>query len=114
MAYFGFHGFQSFCEGEVTPQQAHKIGVQLAKELWGDRFQVVVTTHLNTNHLHNHFVLNSVSFKDGLKYYNNRETYALMRQTSDNICRENRLKVLQEKVCGKYNIDYKTNWFSII
>lgn len=52
----GYHAFQSFCEGEVTPQQAHKIGVQLAQELWGDRFQVVVTTHLNTNHLHNHFV----------------------------------------------------------
>lgn len=102
----GYHAFQSFCEGEVTPEQAHKIGVQLAEELWGDRFQVVITTHLNTNHIHNHFVLNSVSFVDGLKYYNNRETYALMRQTSDNICRENNLSVLKEKPCGKFKIDY--------
>lgn len=102
----GYHAFQSFCEGEVTPQQAHKIGVQLAQELWGDRFQVVVTTHLNTNHLHNHFVLNSVSFVDGKKYYDNHETYALMRQTSDNICREYGLNVLKEKPCGKYKIDY--------
>ena len=58
----GYHAFQSFCEGEVTPEVAHKIGIKLAEELWGDRFQVVVTTHLNTNHIHNHFVLNSVSF----------------------------------------------------
>lgn len=102
----GYHALQSFNEGEVTPEQAHKIGVQLAEELWGDRFQVVVTTHLNTKHLHNHYVINSVSFKDGMKYYNNRETYALMRQTSDAICRENGLKVLKEKPCGRYNIDY--------
>lgn len=106
MAYFGFHALQSFCEGEVTPEQAHKIGVQLAEELWGDRFQVVVTTHLNTKHLHNHFVLNSVSFVDGKKYYDNNETYGLMRTTSDNLCREYGLKVLKEKPCGKYKIDY--------
>ena len=102
----GYHAFQSFKEGEVTSDQAHKIGVQLAEELWGDRFQVVITTHLNTNHIHNHFVLNSVSFTDGKKFYNNRETYALMRQTSDNICRENRLSVIEEKPCGKFQIDY--------
>lgn len=102
----GYHAFQSFCEGEVTPEQAHKIGVKLAQELWGDRFQIVVTTHLNTNHIHNHFVLNSVSFVDGKKYYDNFETYALMRQTSDNLCREYGLNVIEEKPCGKYKIDY--------
>lgn len=102
----GYHAFQSFCEGEVTPEIAHKIGVKLAEELWGDRFQVVVTTHLNTNHIHNHFLLNSVSFVDGLKYYNKLETYALMRQTSDNLCREYGLSVLKEKPTGKYNVDY--------
>ena len=102
----GYHAFQSFCEGEVTPELAHKIGVKLAEELWGDRFQVIVTTHLNTNHIHNHFLLNSVSFVDGLKYYNKLETYALMRQTSDNLCREYGLSVLKEKPTGKYNVDY--------
>ena len=56
----GFHAFQSFKEGEVTPEQAHAIGVKLAEEMWGDRFEVVVSTHLNTNHYHNHFVINSV------------------------------------------------------
>lgn len=60
-----FHGYQSFCEGEVTAEVAHEIGVRLAEEMWGDRFQVVVSTHLNTNHIHNHFVVNSVSFKEG-------------------------------------------------
>ena len=60
-----FHGYQSFKEDEVSPELAHKIGIELANEMWGDKFQVIVTTHLNTNHIHNHFVVNSVSFIDG-------------------------------------------------
>ena len=48
-----YHAYQSFAPGEVTPVQAHQIGVQLANELWGDRFQVVVATHLDRGHLHN-------------------------------------------------------------
>jgi len=102
----GFHAFQSFAEGEVTPEVAHEIGVKLAEELWGDRFEVIVSTHINTKHIHNHFCLNSVSFKDGKKYYSNRHTYALLRQTSDRLCEEYNLSVLKEKKCGKYNIDY--------
>ena len=94
-----FHGEQSFKEGEVTPELAHEIGVRLAEEMWGDRFQVVVTTHLNTKHIHNHFVLNSVSFKDGKKYYSNRENTALLRKTSDELCEEYGLSVLKEKTC---------------
>ena len=47
-----FHGYQSFKEGEVTPEMAHEIGVRLAEEMWGDRFQVVVSTHLNTDNIH--------------------------------------------------------------
>ena len=68
-----FHAVQSFAEGEVTPKITHEIGVKLAEEMWGDRFQVVVTTHLNTDNIHNHFVVNSVSFVDGKKYYSNRK-----------------------------------------
>ncbi len=64
-----FHGYQSFAEGEVTPDMAHEIGVRLAEELWGERFQVLIATHLDkANHIHNHFVLNSVSFLDGRRY----------------------------------------------
>lgn len=94
-----FHAYQSFNEGEVTPEIAHEIGVKLANEMWGDRFQVVVSTHLNTQHLHNHFVINSVSFKDGKKYYSNLTNTALLRKTSDEICEEYGLNVLKEKTC---------------
>lgn len=109
-----YHAFQSFAEGEVTPEQAHKIGIQLAEELWGDRFEVIVSTHLNTKHIHNHFVLNSVSFVDGKKYRDNRSTYAIMRRTSDEICRENNLSVIEEKPCGKLNIDYNKYYSSYL
>ena len=64
----GFHAYQSFEETNLSPKIAHEIGIKLAEQLWGDRFQVVVTTHLNTGHLHNHFVINSVSFKDGKNF----------------------------------------------
>ena len=94
-----FHGYQSFKEGEVTPEIAHEIGVKLAEEMWGDRFQVVVSTHLNTDNIHNHFVINSVSFKDGYKYYSNLSNTALLRKTSDEICEEYGLSVLEEKNC---------------
>ena len=94
-----FHAYQSFNEGEVTPKIAHEIGVKLANEMWGDRFQVVVSTHLNTQHLHNHFVINSVSFKDGKKYYSNLTNTALLRKISDEICEEYGLSVLKEKTC---------------
>ena len=94
-----FHAYQSFNEGEVTPEIDHEIGVKLADEMWGDRFQVVVSTHLNTEHLHNHFVINSVSFKDGKKYYSNLTNTAVLRKTSDEICEEYGLSVLKEKIC---------------
>ena len=94
-----FHAYQSFNEGEVTPEIAHEIGVKLAEEMWGDRFQVVVSTHLNTDNIHNHFVINSVSFKDGYKYYSNLSNTALLRKTSDEICEEYGLNVLEEKTC---------------
>ena len=101
-----FHAYQSFKEGEVTPELAHKIGIQLAEEMWGDRFQVIVTTHLNTNHIHNHFVLNSVSFKDGKKYYSNRANTGKLRHISDELCEEYGLSVLEEKTCKKCKINF--------
>ena len=65
-----YHGYQSFAPGEATPEIAHEIGLKLAQRLWGDRYQVLVTTHLDKeSHLHNHFVLNTVSFVDGIKYH---------------------------------------------
>ena len=92
-----WHAYQSFKEGEVTPDEAHKIGLELANEMWGDRFQVVVTTHLNTKHYHNHFVLNSVSFLDGKKYNADKNSYAEFRRLNDLICMEHGKSYLSEK-----------------
>lgn len=61
-----FHAVQSFKPGEVTLEKCHALGVQLAKQMWGNRFEVVVSTHLDKEHLHNHFVINSVSWVDGM------------------------------------------------
>ncbi len=96
-----FHGYQSFAPGEVTPEQAHEIGLELARRLWGDRFQVVVATHLDKEHIHNHFVLNSVSFVDGKKFNDCKATYALMRRTSDELCREYGLSVIEHPEQGR-------------
>lgn len=92
-----WHAYQSFKEGEVTPDEAHEIGLELANEMWGDRFQVVVATHLNTRHYHNHFVLNSVSFIDGKKYNANRNSYAEFRRLNDLICMEHGKSFLKEE-----------------
>lgn len=96
-----FHGVQSFAEKEVTPEQAHEIGVKLAEELWGDKYQVIVSTHLNTDNIHNHFVLNSVSFLDGKRFCNTKKDYATMRKTSDRLCEDYGLSVLKQE--EKYN-----------
>ena len=69
------HAYQSFRTGEVTPEQCHEIGVALARKVWGKRFQVLVATHMNTDNLHNHFVINSVSYVDGKKYEQRRSQY---------------------------------------
>jgi len=96
-----YHGYQSFAEGEVTPEEAHRIGIELAEELWGDRFQVIIATHVNTKCLHNHFVINSISFKDGKRFRDNRITYRIMRETSDRICIEHNLSVVENPHRGK-------------
>ena len=100
-----FHSFQSFKKNEVSPETAHEIGVKLAQEMWGDRFEAIVSTHTNTKITHNHFVVNSVSFVDGKRYYDKRESYAELRHLSDSICQEYGISVLGEKKC-KSGINY--------
>ncbi len=90
-----FHGYQSFAAGEVTAEQAHEIGVRLAQNLWGEDFEVVVATHLNTGHYHSHFVINSVSWRDGHRFHNGPEDYGPMKETSDRLCREYGLSVIE-------------------
>ena len=97
-----YHGYQSFAPGEATPEMAHKIGVELAQRLWGDRYQVVVATHLDkANHLHSHFVLNTVSFVDGIKYHRTAKDYQEMQAVSDALCREYGLSVIENPHPGK-------------
>ena len=91
-----YHGFQSFQAGEVTPEQAHEIGMETAHRVWGKDFQVLVTTHLNTDNLHCHFVVNSVSFRDGHKFRNSIEQHRELREISDAICKEHGLSVLAD------------------
>lgn len=102
----GYHAFQSFKEGEITADKAHLIGLKLAEEMWGDKYEVIVTTHINTNHIHNHFVINSVSFKDGKKYHDCNETYAQMRQISDSLCQEYGLSVVDKTKMKKGKVNY--------
>lgn len=89
-----YHAYQSFSPGEVDAETAHQIGIELAQAMWGDRFEVLVSTHLDKKHYHNHFVINSVSFKDGLKYYDNKENYKKIRLLSDDLCRKYQLSVI--------------------
>ena len=97
-----YHGYQSFAPSEATPEMAHEIGMKLAARLWGDRYQVIVATHLDReNHLHNHFVLNTVSFVDGIKYHRTKKDYHDMRVLSDALCREYRLSVIENPQYGK-------------
>lgn len=97
-----YHGYQSFAPGEATPEIAHQIGVELAQLLWGDRYQLVVATHLDkANHLHNHFVLNTVSFVDGIKYHRTAKDYHDLQAASDALCREYGLSVIENPQPGK-------------
>ena len=91
-----YHAYQSFKGYEVTPEEAHAIGVELARELWGDRFQCVVATHINTDNVHNHIVINSVSFRDGKKFYDSKDMYQKLRETSDRLCVEHGLSIVED------------------
>ena len=104
----GYHGYQSFVESEVTAETAHEIGIKLAQELWGDKFQVVVATHLNTNHYHNHFVLCSASFIDGKRFHACTKSYLEMRAVSDMLCKEYSLSIIEnpKRFSTKHHAEY--------
>ena len=78
-----YHGIQSFKANEVTPEKAFEIGKETARKMWGDRDQVLVTVHLNTDNVHCHFVVNSCSFKDGSKFKNKIGDHLELRKVSD-------------------------------
>ncbi len=102
-----YHGYQSFAAGEVTPAEAHAIGMETARKMWGARYQVVVTTHLNTDNIHNHFVINSVSFVDGKKFRNGIGDRLELRKISDAICAARNKSVIQSH---KFYSNKKEYW----
>ena len=83
-----YHGYMSFKEQDITPELAQQVGMEFAKRMWGNRFQVVVTCHLNTHHLHCHFVINSVSFVDGKRLVDNEKRWYYFRHVADEVCKE--------------------------
>lgn len=90
-----YHGYLSFEETDITPELAQQVGMAFAERMWGDRFQVLVTTHLNTEHLHCHFVVNSVSFRDGKRLQNKEKAWWYFRHIADEVCLEHGLSVVQ-------------------
>lgn len=97
----GYHIIQSFNGNEVSPEKANQIGIELAQSLWGDKYQVVVCTHTNKDNVHNHIVLNSVSFIDGSKYHNSNVDIALIKETNDELCMKYGLSVLDTYKANK-------------
>jgi len=95
-----YHGYQSFAPGEVDAETAQEIGVKLANELWGDNFPVIVATHLDRGHIHNHFAFGATGF-NLKRYHDCKETYRLMREVSDRLCKEYNLSVIKNPQRGK-------------
>ena len=90
----GRHLIQAFQPGEVTPEQAHEIGMELAKEILGGKYEFVLTTHIDKDHVHSHLIFNAVSFTDYKHYHSNKRSYHYIRRTSDRICKEHGLSVI--------------------
>lgn len=103
----GRHLIQAFEPGEVSPEEAHEIGMQLAKEILGGKYEFVLTTHIDKDHVHNHLIFNAVSFADHRHYHSNKRSYHEIRRASDRLCREHGLSVVvpgQDK--GKSYIEH--------
>ena len=110
----GYHIIQSFAPGEVTPDEAHAVGVEFAHRLLSERYEVIVTTHLDKAHLHNHIVFNAVSFLDGRMYLDRLRDYygkngVGIRGTSDAICREHGLSIIAPSETAKGSVE-RNEW----
>ena len=90
----GRHLIQAFEPGEVSPEEAHEIGMQLAREVLGGKYEFVLTTHIDRDHVHNHLIFNAVSFADHRHYHSNKRSYHEIRRTSDRLCKEHGLSVV--------------------
>ena len=104
----GRHLIQAFAPREVTPEEAHQIGLELAKEILGGKYEFVLTTHIDRGHIHNHVIWNAVSFADHKHYHSNKRSYYEIRRASDRLCKEHGLSVIvpgQEK--GKSYVEHQ-------
>ena len=88
------HVIQSFDIGEVTPELAHEIGKQFADEILGGKYEYVLTTHIDKDHVHNHLIFNAVDFVNYHAYKSYKRIYYDMREVSDRLCKENGLSVI--------------------
>ena len=103
----GYHLIHSFAPGEVTPEQAHAVGVEFATRLLGDRYEAVISTHLDREHLHCHILFNSVSFVDGAKYKNTfRDYFGDIRGISNEISRAHGLSVIEPGEGGRHYAEW--------
>lgn len=104
----GRHLIQAFEPDEVSPEEAHEIGMQLAKEILGGKYEFVLTTHIDKDHIHNHIIFNAISFADHKHYHSNKRSYHEIRRVSDRLCKEHGLSVVvpgQDK--GKSYIEHQ-------
>ena len=102
-----FHAYQSFLPGEVTAETAHQIGLELAHQMWGDDFEVLVCTHTDKKHFHNHFVINSVSWTTYKRFLNKHSDYDRMRRLSDALCEKYRLNVITDPKKGVHYSEWQ-------
>lgn len=103
------HYIQSFKPNEVTPEEAHRIGVEWAKKVFGENHQVLVTTHTNCRHIHNHFAVAAYDL-DGKAWYDNKETLERCRDISDKICKAHGLSVIEKP---QYRANHKyADWLA--
>lgn len=96
-----YHGYLSFKEQDITPELSLKIGTEFAQEVWGKRFQVLVTVHTDTKHPHCHFVINSVSFVDGKRLWGEEKAWFKFKQTADRLCEKYGLYYNPKPVRGR-------------
>lgn len=105
----GFHFIQSFKPGEVTPEQAHQLGCEFIERCFANDYEVVIGTHTDRAHIHNHIIVNSVSFVDGHKYQSTPASFYELRGISDEICKAHGLSVIQNPSvkAGKHYAEWR-------
>jgi len=102
------HLIQSFLPGEVNPETAHQIGLELCRKILKDEYEFILSTHIDKGHIHNHIVFNNVNMITGKCYQSNKRSYHQIRYQSDKLCKENNLSVIDE-FYESYKKKYKTN-----